>query len=179
MPLHLWRNEVCAPVSLVLTAHLVYPWMDAGNETTSSLTLQVRDIFKRVRDSFPGAEVKASTFDAYSEKLLAAAPSLDLPVITGEVGDTWINGIASDPLKVSRYRDLLRLRRGLIDSSFPDSYALQNFSRFLLKVKELNCRSTHLSQSVQCCPDLSLAIRAVTVDIAMQQLPSLTPMWQL
>ena len=99
------------------------------------LSLQVRDIFKRVRDNFPGAEVKASTFDAYGQKLLEAAPQLNLPVVTGEVGDTWINGIASDPFKVSRYRDLLRLRRGLVDSGFSDSYALQNFSRFLLKVR--------------------------------------------
>ncbi|KAK9837747.1 hypothetical protein WJX74_004142 [Apatococcus lobatus] len=97
---------------------------------------EVRDIFKRVREGFPGAEVKASTFDAYSKKLTEAAPQLDLPVVTGEVGDTWINGVASDPFKMSRYRDLLRLRQGLIDSGFSNSYALQNFSRFLLKVPE-------------------------------------------
>ena len=29
-----------------------------------------------------------------------------LPVFTGEVGDTWIYGVASDPLKVARYREV-------------------------------------------------------------------------
>ncbi len=87
-----------------------------------------------MRESFPGAEVKASTFDAYSQKLWEAAPDLDLPVVTGEVGDTWINGIASDPIKVSRFKDLLRLRASLLDQGFENSYALKNFSRFLLKV---------------------------------------------
>ena len=33
-----------------------------------------------------------------------------LPVITQEMGDTWIYGPASDPGKVARYRELCRLR---------------------------------------------------------------------
>ena len=33
-----------------------------------------------------------------------------LPVITQEIGDTWIYGVSSDPLKVARYREVLRLR---------------------------------------------------------------------
>ena len=31
-------------------------------------------------------------------------------MVTDEIGDTWIHGIGSDPIKVSRYRELLRLR---------------------------------------------------------------------
>ena len=33
-----------------------------------------------------------------------------LPVVTQEIGDTWIYGCASDPLKVARYREVARLR---------------------------------------------------------------------
>ena len=33
-----------------------------------------------------------------------------LPVVTQEIGDTWIHGVASDPLKVARYREVCRLR---------------------------------------------------------------------
>ena len=87
-----------------------------------------------MHENFPGAEVKASTFDTYSQRLVEAAPDLYLPVITEEVGDTWINGVSSDPIKVSRFKDLLRLREALLDNGFSNSYALQNFSRFLLKV---------------------------------------------
>ena len=29
----------------------------------------------------------------------------------GEIGDTWIHGVASDPLKVARYREVARLRQ--------------------------------------------------------------------
>jgi hypothetical protein len=33
-----------------------------------------------------------------------------LPVVTQEIGDTWIYGCASDPLKVARFREIARLR---------------------------------------------------------------------
>ena len=31
--------------------------------------------------------------------------------MTNEIGDTWIHGVASDPLKVARYREIARLRQ--------------------------------------------------------------------
>ena len=34
-----------------------------------------------------------------------------LPVMTQEIGDTWIHGVPSDPVKVARYREIARLRR--------------------------------------------------------------------
>ena len=34
-----------------------------------------------------------------------------LPVVTAEIGDTWIYGCASDPGKVARFRETMRLRR--------------------------------------------------------------------
>ncbi len=45
----------------------------------------------------------------------AVAPYRDkLPVVTEEIGDTWIHGCASDPLKVARYREMARLREAWI-----------------------------------------------------------------
>ena len=38
-----------------------------------------------------------------------------LPVVTQELGDTWIHGVPSDPVKVSRYREVARFRRELIE----------------------------------------------------------------
>ena len=53
---------------------------------------QAADIFRRVRAAFPGGNVSVSTFDEYTAQLVAAAPALDLPVFTQEIGDTWIYG---------------------------------------------------------------------------------------
>ena len=52
-------------------------------------------IFQRVREAFPDANVFASTFDDYTHALVAAAPDLDLPIVTQEIGDTWIYGEAA------------------------------------------------------------------------------------
>jgi hypothetical protein len=53
---------------------------------------QAADLFARVRAAFPGANVFVSTFDDYTHALVAAAPNLDLPIFTQEIGDTWIYG---------------------------------------------------------------------------------------
>jgi hypothetical protein len=50
---------------------------------------QVLDIFQRVQESFPKAEVRAAGPDGFVGDVLEAADQLDLPVVTGEIGDTW------------------------------------------------------------------------------------------
>ena len=63
---------------------------------------------------------------------------LALPVVTEEIGDTWIHGIGSDPIKVSRYRELLRLRREWAASGRVSALdeRLRGFNRWLLMVPE-------------------------------------------
>jgi hypothetical protein len=55
------------------------------------------------------AEVKASTLDRFAEKLLLIRKKL--PVVTGEMGDTWIHGLATDARKTAQFRQLCRLRK--------------------------------------------------------------------
>ncbi|WP_312445319.1 DUF5054 domain-containing protein [Lacrimispora sp.] len=63
---------------------------------------------KALEKKYPGAAVEASTLDAYAGKLWERREKL--PVIREEIGDTWIHGIASDPVKVSIFRRLLSLK---------------------------------------------------------------------
>lgn len=58
------------------------------------------------RERFPGADVIASTMDDFAVQLRAVRDQL--PVITSEIGDSWIHGVGSDPMKVSQYRALCR-----------------------------------------------------------------------
>ena len=63
---------------------------------------------------FPKAEIVACNLSEMAE---AIAPYRQgLPVVTQEIGDTWIHGVASDPLKVARYREVARLREQWIAS---------------------------------------------------------------
>lgn len=78
---------------------------NAGPHTPEEIAKIVADLKKR----FPGAEITPTSLTKIAEAVAPHAQSL--PVVTQEVGDTWIHGIASDPLKVSRYREVCRLRQ--------------------------------------------------------------------
>jgi hypothetical protein len=70
---------------------------------------EIKKIYAELRKQFPNAKVTASNL---SQITTAAEPyRSNLPVVTEEIGDTWIYGVPSDPLKVARYREVARLRR--------------------------------------------------------------------
>src|ERR1035441_7574930 len=69
---------------------------------------EIAKIHAELATRFPNAEITACNL---SDMANAIAPYRDkLPVVTKEIGDTWIHGCASDPLKVARYREVARLR---------------------------------------------------------------------
>lgn len=69
---------------------------------------EVRDTYASLHTQFPNAQITATNL---SDIANAVEPHREsLPVITGEIGDTWIHGVASDPLKLARYREVARLR---------------------------------------------------------------------
>ncbi len=97
---------------------------------------EVRAIFQRMRTRFPQARVHASTLDAFARRLLGIKAAL--PVVTAEIGDTWIHGAGSDPQKVAQFRELCRRRRSWLAAGrvSPDDRAFRAFSRALLLVAE-------------------------------------------
>lgn len=103
-----------------------------GLPTREDVLSQLEELEKK----YPGAAVEASTLDAYAGKLWERRE--ELPVITEEIGDTWIHGIASDPVKVSGFRRLLGLkdqwkRQGKFDYEGPEFHG---FMENLLMVCE-------------------------------------------
>lgn len=97
---------------------------------------EVEAIFRRLRGSYPGAEVQASTMDAFARVLLRVPG--DLPVIGAEIGDTWIHGGSTDPHKVARLRALMRVRnRWLAEGRIcRDDPRYKAFNRGLMLVTE-------------------------------------------
>lgn len=70
---------------------------------------EIEKIYAGLRRQFPRAKISAANL---SEVALAVEPyKSKLPVVTQEIGDSWIYGVASDPVKVARYREAMRLRR--------------------------------------------------------------------
>jgi hypothetical protein len=98
---------------------------------------------------FPEAEVIiASDLEAFTTAALASPAAIAaLPVVEKEIGDTWIMGVPSDPIKVQRMRALERARTACVASPACANWGgsagtgeamLSNFTRFFLK----NCEHT-------------------------------------
>ena len=101
-------------------------------------TAEVQQSLDKLRSEYPGATVKTSTFDAFIKDVEPAR--LDLPVVSLEVGDTWMYGSASDPTKMAINRGLQRvwadcLAAGDQECSL-ENPIIQNFTWFLLKAPE-------------------------------------------
>lgn len=69
---------------------------------------EVLRYYEIARGQFPGADVQATTFGDFIAALQPIKSKL--PVIDKELGDTWIEGTASDPRKVAEMRALMRAR---------------------------------------------------------------------
>jgi hypothetical protein len=97
---------------------------------------QIGEIFHQMGNRFPSATIIASTMDAYAARLASVKDRL--PIVTDEIGDTWIHGVGSDPLKVSQFRELLRLRKHWLSAGKLrlDSEPGRKFHRFMLLLPE-------------------------------------------
>lgn len=78
-----------------------------GDNKGPSSPEEVEAVFAKLHAEHPEAEVAAADLN---DLALAVRPIVkDLPVVTQEIGDTWIHGAGTDPQKLSMYRALLRL----------------------------------------------------------------------
>jgi hypothetical protein len=73
---------------------------------------EIDKVYERLKAEFPGARLVPGGIDVMADALWRKRA--ELPVITAEIGDTWIHGVGTDPQKAARYRELCRLRQGWI-----------------------------------------------------------------
>jgi hypothetical protein len=118
-PLFQWKDNRGA--TLVVMYHHGYGGVLAVPGADFAIAVVVRDdnsgphtaeeiatTYADLKKSFPNAEIMPTDLTKIANAVQPYAHAL--PVVTGEIGDTWIHGIGSDPLKVARYRELCRLR---------------------------------------------------------------------
>jgi hypothetical protein len=77
---------------------------DSGPHTLE----EIHKTYTALGKQFPNAEIFATDLTTIANAIASYRNSL--PVVTNEIGDTWIHGVASDPLKLARYRQIARLR---------------------------------------------------------------------
>lgn len=83
--------------------------VEVRDDNTGPHTVEeIRKIYAELRRQFPNASIRASNLTDIANAVEPHKRSL--PVLTQEIGDTWIYGVSSDPVKLARYREVLRLR---------------------------------------------------------------------
>lgn len=65
---------------------------------------------RELQQAHPDAVIMASTLDAFGARMWDRRAQF--PVVTAEIGDSWIHGAASDPHKLGRFHALQRLYQG-------------------------------------------------------------------
>ncbi len=68
---------------------------------------QVKAIYAGLHNRYPNAQLISCSFDEIARELLAMKDQL--PVVTSEIGDTWIYGYGSSPKRMARFRALSEL----------------------------------------------------------------------
>jgi len=70
---------------------------------------EIKTIYQKLHESYPNARISPATLTDIAQAIVPIRSQL--PVVTEEIGDTWIHGVPSDPIKVCRFREMARLRR--------------------------------------------------------------------
>lgn len=115
---HGYGGITTADCVTTVTGVAMCPCFRTDNRGPPDSTDEVIKDLDTIRQEYPQASVFASTWDAFTAELEAAKASL--PVYTGEVGDTWMYGAPSDPLKMAQYRALVRVRDACLDGGDGD-----------------------------------------------------------
>ena len=118
-PLFLWKDSRGASLTVmyhheyggvaqVPNSDLAIAMIVRGDNSGPHTPAEIESIYAELKQRFPNAEIVATGLGEIAEAI--EPHRADLPVVTQEIGDTWIYGVPSDPIKVARYREISRLR---------------------------------------------------------------------
>jgi hypothetical protein len=112
--------------------HFAFTGDNKGPQTPE----EVKKVYDGLHAKYPNAVIMASTLDSYAKELLRIKDKL--PVITAEIGNTWIHSAGTDPKKYASLRALMRLRSRWIAEKLiaEDDTMMKEFSMNLLLLSE-------------------------------------------
>lgn len=82
---------------------IAYNWRGDNAGPAMSAQEMIKD-FATVQANFPGASVVSSTLTEFVEAVLSEGADQYAPEVKSELADTWVWGMASDPLKLMKMR---------------------------------------------------------------------------
>lgn len=145
-PLFEWRDPT-TDTSIIVMYQSVYGASMQIADTSDVLSLvftgdnhgpppkkSVIETYEQLQLAYPDARCVGATLDDIARVILDK--QVQLPVITAEIGDTWIHGIGSDPTKVREYRELMRLREIWLQEKTATEADLFPFDRQIMMIPE-------------------------------------------
>jgi hypothetical protein len=90
-----YGSDLCPPRNWPYKTWL-YMWMTSDNHGPPK-TEEVAKLFARAKQDLPGVRVRFGQMSDFADALLAEKP--ELPVVRGDMPDTWIHGIGSMPIE--------------------------------------------------------------------------------
>ena len=78
----------------------------------------IKEIYATAKTKYPNAMITATSLNEVAKDINSMMDKI--PVLTSEIGDTWIHGFGSSPLRIARYRALSRLYSQWIQSGRMD-----------------------------------------------------------
>lgn len=94
-------------------------------------TASIKKEMERLARQYPNAEIISSGLEGFAA--MVTAFSEELPIITQELGDTWIHGIAADPFKTAAFCELKKIRRRWLEED-PQAVRSKEYDRFMEKL---------------------------------------------
>jgi hypothetical protein len=146
-----WAHDATGTALLALTTNDYGGWLvvpphalfiqyqgDNGGPPTAAA---VAGVYASAAAQFPGAAVALSSLDNFTAAVVASPTAGQLRVVSSELGDSWLYGAPSDPLKVAVFRETQRAlddaeRAGGLSPADPDLVAFRR--RLLLGGAEHN-----------------------------------------
>lgn len=100
---------------------------------------KILEKLKNIESEFPGYTAEAGTLDEFADLIWEKRDKL--PVVTSELGDTWIHGSAADPFKSAALRELMCLKNEWLESGEMKRNSAEyiRFTDYLLCVAEHTC----------------------------------------
>lgn len=101
-----WEDTYGSYVQLSKTEALVWIFQDEGLDIMPWTTDNVQDCLQKIQTLFPNAShVQASSLQEAAARLLVAVNVSAVPVVTSEIGTSWLYGAASDPQRAAMCRE--------------------------------------------------------------------------
>ncbi len=98
---------------------------------------KVLDKFNKIQGEYPDYEITAGTIDDFAKVIWEVREKL--PVFTGEMGDTWIHGSATDSYKSASLRTLIGLKNKWLE----DGSITRNSDEYRNLVDAILCTAEH------------------------------------